>query len=85
MTTNGTKGMKFWIGAAAQIANMAVVWAQVVVKGVSYGPHPFIVQIRDFKTHDLLPGVIIGDCGDKFGLNGIDNGYFILEGVVVPK
>ena len=32
-----------------------------------------------------MPGVIIGDCGDKFGLNGIDNGYFIIEGLIVPK
>jgi acyl-CoA oxidase len=33
----------------------------------------------------LLPGIIIGDCGSKIGLNNIDNGYFILEDVVVPR
>jgi acyl-CoA oxidase len=77
--------MKFWIGGSAQTVNMSVIWAQVTVNGVTYGPQPFIVQIRDLKTHDLMPGIIIGDCGDKMGLNGIDNGYFILEDVIVPK
>lgn len=77
--------MKFWIGASAQIANMAIIWAQLIVQNKSYGPHPFIVQIRDFKNHDLLPGIIIGDCGSKIGLNNIDNGYFILNNVIVPK
>jgi hypothetical protein len=43
--------MKFWIGASSQIANMAVLWAQLTVNNVSYGPHAFIMQIRDFKTH----------------------------------
>lgn len=85
ITTKGNEGMKFWIGGSAQIANMAVIWAQLVVNGVSYGPHPFVSQIRDFKTHELMPGVKIGDCGDKFGLNGIDNGYFILDDLIVPK
>jgi acyl-CoA oxidase len=43
--------MKHWIGAAAQIANIAIIWAQLVVNGKSFGPHPFIVQIRDKKSH----------------------------------
>lgn len=85
ITTNGTKGMKFWIGASAEVANMSILWAQVIVDGKSYGPHPFVLQIRDFKTHILMPGVTIGDCGDKIGLNNIDNGYIILDNVRVPK
>lgn len=67
------------------MANMAVTWAQVIVDGKGYGPHPFVVQIRNFKTHELLPGIVIGDCGDKQGLNGIDNGYFILDDLIVPR
>lgn len=39
--------MKFWIGAAAQLATKSVIWAQLIVDGQSYGPHPFIVPIRD--------------------------------------
>jgi len=62
---------------------MAIIWAQLIIDDKSYGPHPFVVQVRDFKTHDLLPHIIIGDCGDKNGLNSMDNGYFILNDVVV--
>ena len=43
--------MKFWIGASAEIATYSVIWAQILVKGKKYGPQPFIVPIRDPKTH----------------------------------
>ncbi len=49
--------MKFWIGAAAQLANMCTIWAQLILDGKSHGPHPFVVPIRDIKTHDLIPGI----------------------------
>ena len=42
--------MKFWIGAAAQLANISVIWAQLIVDGKKCGPHPFIVPLRDPKT-----------------------------------
>ena len=64
---------------------MAVIWAQLIVDGESHGPHPFLLQMRCFKTHKVLPGIRLGDCGPKNGLNSIDNGYIILENVVVPK
>ena len=32
-----------------------------------YGPHGFIVQIRDLDTHKPLLGIKIGDIGPKFG------------------
>lgn len=54
---------------------MALIWAQLIIKGKRHGVHPFVVPIRDRKT--LLPfdGVRIGDCGSKIGLQLIDNGY----------
>jgi len=36
-------GIKFWIGGSSQMANMAIIWAQLIVKGTSYGPYPFVV------------------------------------------
>lgn len=69
--------MKFWIGAAAELATMSVIWAQLVIDGVEYGPQPFVVPIRDPKTHQVYPGVTIGDCGNKNGANTIDNGYLL--------
>lgn len=43
--------MKYWIGALAETATMSVIWAQLVIDGVKYGPQPFIVPVRDLKTH----------------------------------
>lgn len=31
-----------------------------------------------------MPGVIIGDCGAKNGLNGIDNGFLSFKNVRIP-
>jgi len=78
------RGVKFWIGNAAQTANMAVVAANLIVKGRDYGIHMFLVEIRDRTTHQVLPGITIGDCGDKMGLNGVDNGFLAFRGLRVP-
>jgi acyl-CoA oxidase len=52
--------MKFWIGASSNLANMAAIWAELIIDKIKYGIHVFIVPIRDLKTHDLFPGVLIG-------------------------
>jgi acyl-CoA oxidase len=77
--------MKFWIGAAANVANMAVVWANLYINNKSYGVHAYAVPIRDKKTHKLFPGVLAGDCGPKTGLNVIDNGFIMFDNYRVPK
>lgn len=69
---------KWWIGAAGNTANMAVVFAQLIIGTTKYGIHAFVVRIRD-EDHNTLPGVIIGDCGAKVGLPGIDNGFIIFK------
>ena len=70
---------KWWIGAAANTANMAVIFAQLVVDGVNKGVHVFVIKIRDYDTHEVLEGVIIGDCGHKASLDGIDNGFILFK------
>jgi acyl-CoA oxidase len=35
--------------------------------------------------HLPLPGVTIGDCGKKNGLNGVDNGFIIFKNVRIPR
>ena len=77
--------MKFWIGAASNMANMSVVFAQLYIDGKCYGVHTYVVPIRDPDTHDLLPGVLVGDCGPKMGLNGIDNGFISFDKYRIPK
>lgn len=58
---------KWWIGSLGRTANHAVVMAQLILNGKNYGPHPFVVQIRDMKTHQPLENVHVGDIGPKFG------------------
>jgi acyl-CoA oxidase len=52
---------KWWIGNLGLVANYAILMAQLVIKGKSYGPHPFVVQIRDLKTHEPLENIHIGE------------------------
>lgn len=75
---------KWWIGSLGRTANHAVVMAQLIIQGKSCGPHPFVVQVRDLKTHEPLENVHVGDIGPKFGYNTMDNGFLLLNQVKVP-
>ena len=75
---------KWWIGSLGRTANHAVVMAQLIIDGKPYGPHPFVVQIRDLKTHQPLENIHIGDIGPKFGYNTMDNGFLLFNKVKVP-
>lgn len=75
---------KWWIGSLGRTANHAVVMAQLLIDAKSYGPHPFVVQIRDMKTHEPLENIHVGDIGPKFGYNTMDNGFLLLNNVKVP-
>ncbi|KAI9220920.1 acyl-CoA dehydrogenase/oxidase C-terminal [Blastocladiella britannica] len=76
---------KWWIGGAAQSATHSSVYAQLIVNGKRHGVKVFVVQLRDPKTFQLLPGVMIGDCGKKMGRDGIDNGYIQFTNVRIPR
>lgn len=76
--------MKFWIGGSANLANMSVIWAQLYIKGKCHGVHAYLVPLRDANTHKFLPGVTVGDCGTKNGLNSIDNGFILFDKVRIP-
>jgi acyl-CoA oxidase len=76
---------KWWIGALGLASNHTLVIAQLIVNGNSYGPHPFLVPLRNIETHEPLSGVDVGDIGPKMGINGLDNGYVRFDNYRIPK
>jgi len=76
---------KDYLGNAAQHATAAVVFAQLVSRGVAHGVHAFYLPIRDPRTREFLPGIGGEDDGLKGGLNGVDNGRLHFDHVRVPR
>jgi acyl-CoA oxidase len=81
--TPSESARKDWAGNAALHARAATVFAQLEVGGVRHGVHAVVVPIRG-DDGQPLPGVRIGDCGHKLGLNGVDNGRLWFDEVRVP-
>jgi acyl-CoA oxidase len=75
---------KDYIGNAATHGRIAAVFAQLVVGGESHGVHALVVPLRD-EHGTTLPGIRIEDCGEKLGLNGVDNGRIWFDEVRVPR
>jgi len=79
------RAMKWWPGDLGKSANHALVMANLKIKGISYGMHPFIVQIRDLTTHQPLPGITVGDIGPRLTLEVNDHGFLYLQNVRIPR
>ena len=75
---------KDWIGNAARHGRVAAVFAQLDVAGEARGVHAFVVPLRD-ADGNVLEGIEIEDCGDKMGLQGVDNGRIRFSAVRVPR
>jgi len=95
ITTPNELARKDWIGNAAAHGRMVTVFAQLVLgesgsaggadpEAETLGVHAFLVPIRD-EAGAVLPGVRIEDCGEKEGLNGVDNGRIRFDGHRVPR
>jgi acyl-CoA oxidase len=82
--TPHARARKDYIGNAANYARLAVVFAQLETGGHRHGVHAFVVPIRD-DADSSLPGVLIEDCGDKLGLDGVDNGRLSFNQVRVGR
>jgi acyl-CoA oxidase len=63
---------------------MAAVFAQLDVAGEAQGVHCFLVPLRS-ADGEVLDGVEIEDCGDKMGLQGVDNGRLRFNAVRIPR
>ncbi|WP_403022496.1 acyl-CoA dehydrogenase [Salinibacterium sp. GXW1014] len=75
---------KDYLGNAAKHGIAAVVFAQLITKGVNHGVHAFYVPVRD-ENGEFLPGIGGEDDGYKGGLNGIDNGRLHFTDVRIPR
>ncbi|MRX38950.1 acyl-CoA oxidase [Flavobacterium sp. LC2016-23] len=82
--TPNKNAQKEYIGNAAVHGQMATVFAKLIIDGHDYGVNAFVVPLRD-TNGNTLPGITIGDCGHKMGLNGVDNGTISFDQVEIPK
>ncbi|KAM9119752.1 peroxisomal acyl-coenzyme A oxidase 1 isoform 4-T4 [Pangshura tecta] len=77
--------IKWWPGGLGKTSNHAIVLAQLYTQGQCKGLHAFIVPIRQFGTHEPLPGITVGDIGPKFGYDEMDNGYLKMDNFRIPR
>lgn len=75
---------KEFLGNAALHGQAAVVFAQLITRGVNHGVHAFFVPIRT-PDGKMMPGIGSEDDGVKGGLNGIDNGRLHFTQVRIPR
>ena len=84
-----TSSTKWWPGDMGRNANWAMVMAKLQIESDGhmndYGTVPFLVQIRQEKTHKYMPGCECGDMGPKFGYTGKDNGWLQFDHVRIPR
>jgi acyl-CoA oxidase len=77
---------KCWIGNLGKTCTYALLFAQLcTADGTCHGLHGFVTPVRDPKTLLPYPGIILGELGEKSGLNGIDNGFIIFQQYRIPR
>ncbi|KAH8304624.1 hypothetical protein KR018_003721, partial [Drosophila ironensis] len=84
LNTPSLSAYKWWPGGLGNTANVAIVLAQLYVRGKHHGLQSFLVKIRDECTHQPLPGIDVGDIGPRMGGNGVNNGFLGLKDVRIP-
>jgi acyl-CoA oxidase len=95
MGRTATHAVRYFVplaGTMPQLIIFQVVVAQLLLPSkddpntyTSHGPQTFLLQIRDAKTHQPLPGIAVGDIGPKYGYASMDNGYMLFDHHRVPK
>ena len=79
------KAAKYWIGDLGRNATHAIVFAKMIIKEDSYGVQPFIVPVRDIKTHKPFDGIEVGDIGTKLAMKSLDNGFILFTNYRIPR
>jgi acyl-CoA oxidase len=88
--TPSPEATKWWIGQLGKCANHTVLFAQLLMPDSSgayrsYGPHPFLVQVRRYEDHTVIPGIRVGDIGPKMGFAALDNGFISFDHHRIPR
>ena len=76
---------KWWSGGLGVACTHALVVARLKIKGQDYGPHAFLVPIRDRRTHEPFAGIEVGDIGPKMALAAADNGFLRFDSYRISK
>ena len=84
LNTPNLTSVKWWPGTLGKVATHCVLYAQLIIDGKEYGVNVFIMQIRD-ENHLPLPGIQLGDLGNKVGDNANDTGFMSLNNVRIPR
>jgi acyl-CoA oxidase len=74
---------KNWISQGLT-ASTAVVFADLLVGGVSVGPHAFLIRLRDDDGR-VMPGISLEDMGEKTTGNDLDNASIAFHDVWLPR
>ncbi|KAM3961307.1 peroxisomal acyl-coenzyme A oxidase 3 [Aphomia sociella] len=77
---------KCWVGNLGRTCTHTLLFAQLITPdGTNHGLHGFVVPIRNPATLETYPGLIVGDMGEKIGVNGIDNGFIMFNQYRIPR
>ena len=79
------RATKFWPGSLGVVSTHAIVFARCISGENDFGVCPFFVPIRSIENHRPLPGVTVGDVGEKLGYNSVDNGFLSFNKVRIPR
>ncbi|XP_049295113.1 peroxisomal acyl-coenzyme A oxidase 3-like isoform X2 [Anopheles funestus] len=86
LNTPDFEAAKCWAGNLAKSCTHMIVWAQLyTADGECHGISGFLVPIRDRYTLQPFPGLLVGDLGEKAGLNGVDNGFVSFQHYRIPR
>jgi len=83
LETPDTDAHKNWISQGLT-ARRAVVIANLIIDGKAYGPHGFVMSLRD-ENGAPMPGVEMTNMGTKTTANDLDNAAISFTGVYLEK